>query len=162
MARYRFDCPLRWSDMDVFKHVNNARFMTLYEEARASLMFLQARRLGLHSLESGTVISRHEVDYLRPVNYGDEVRIDLWIARMRNASFEVAYELFGNDQLASRAHSVLVPYNLAAGRPRRLTVAEREFLSAWQDEPAGQDEPSVGGSGEPGAVGSAVPGAHSR
>ncbi len=145
MSRYEYDCPLRWSDMDAFKHVNNARFMTLYEEARASLMFLHARRLGLHTLEAGTVISRHEVDYLRPVSYGDAVRIDLWIDRMRNASFTVAYELFGNGQLASRARSILVPYDLAAGRPRRLTTAERDFLSVWQDVPrsAGQDVPAA-------------------
>ena len=64
-----YEFPLRWSDMDVFGHVNNARFLTLYEEARVALMFRGAREHGLTSLEQGVVISRHEVDYLRPVDY---------------------------------------------------------------------------------------------
>jgi acyl-CoA thioester hydrolase len=131
MARYSYDCPVRWSDLDAFGHVNNARFLTLYEEARAALMFLAARAEGLTTLEAGTVIARHEVDYLRPVDFGEPVRIELWLSEIRNASFRVSYELFDDGQLASRATSVLVPYDLAAGRPRRLSTAERDFLSRW-------------------------------
>jgi acyl-CoA thioester hydrolase len=131
MARYSYDCPVRWSDLDAFGHVNNARFLTLYEEARAALMFLAARAEGLTTLEAGTVIARHEVDYLRPVDFGEPVRIELWLSEIRNASFRVSYELFDAGRLASRATSVLVPYDLAAGRPRRLSTAERDFLSRW-------------------------------
>jgi acyl-CoA thioester hydrolase len=136
MARFRYDCAVRWSDLDAFGHVNNARFLTLYEEARAALMFLKARAAGLTSLEAGTVIVRHEIDYLRPVDYGEPVRIELWIPRIRNASFEVAYELYDNGTLASRATSIAAPYDLAAGRPRRLSAEERAFLTGWTDDQA--------------------------
>lgn len=141
MARFVYRCALRWSDLDAFGHVNNARFLTLYEEARAAIMFLEARRVGLTSLEAGTVVARHEVDYLRPIDYGETVRIELWIPHIRNASFAVHYELFDDDKLASRATSVLVPYDLAAARPRRLAPAEREFLSRWSDDAAPSDVP---------------------
>ena len=57
--RYVFDCPLRWSDLDAYGHVNNARFLTLYEEARVALMFNYARAQGLTSFEAGVVVSRH-------------------------------------------------------------------------------------------------------
>ncbi|BCJ34440.1 thioesterase [Actinocatenispora thailandica] len=133
MARFEYECAVRWSDLDAYGHVNNARFLTLYEEARAALMFLTARTEGITSLEAGTVIARHEVDYLRPVDFGEPVRIELWLSEIRNASFRVCYELFDDGRLASRATSVLVPYDLAAGRPRRLSAAEREFLSRWRD-----------------------------
>ena len=68
--RFVYDCPVRWSDMDAYGHVNNVRFLTLYEEARVALMFVGAREAGVTSLEDGIVIFRHEVDYLRPVDYG--------------------------------------------------------------------------------------------
>ncbi len=126
--------------MDVFGHVNNARFLTLYEEARVALMFNQARQQGLTSFEEGVVISRHEVDYLRPVDYAAAlagpaeppcVRIELWVAELRPSRFVIAYELFDREALASRARSVCVPFDLAAGRPRRLSDPEREFLLPW-------------------------------
>jgi acyl-CoA thioester hydrolase len=134
MARYTYDCVPRWSDMDVYGHVNNARFLTLYEEARVAMMFTGARKAGLTSLEEGVVIARHEVDYLRPVDYGDAVRIEMWLVEIRPSRFVVAYELFDDDVVASRARSVCVPFDLAAGRPRRLSDAEREFLTPWLEE----------------------------
>ena len=131
MARFSVNCPVRWSDMDMYGHVNNSRFLTLYEEARVALMFLAARERGITSLEDGVVIARHEVDYLRPIDYADPVRIELWIEQVRPSRFVVAYELFDKEAVASRARSVCVPFDLAAGRPRRLTDAEREFLLPW-------------------------------
>ena len=117
--------------MDAYGHVNNARFLTLFEEARVAMFFIGARAHGLGSFEEGIVIARHEVDYLRPVDYGDPVRIEMWISDLRVAAFTVAYELYDGDVLASRARSVCVPYNLERGHPRRLTEAERSFLKPY-------------------------------
>ena len=129
--RFTYQVALRWSDMDAYGHVNNARFLTLYEEARVAMFFVGARAHGLASFEEGIVISRHEIDYLRPVHYGHPVRIEMWVAQLRAASFTVAYELFDEGELASRARSVCVPFNLAEGFPRRLTEAERDFLKPY-------------------------------
>jgi acyl-CoA thioester hydrolase len=130
-VNYIHHCALRWSDMDAYGHVNNARFLTLYEEARVALFFAGARQMGLTSFEDGIVISRHEIDYLRPVDYGDPVRIEMWIEEIRPSRFTIAYELFDDDLVASRARSVCVPFDLGNQRPRRLTDAERAFLTEW-------------------------------
>ncbi len=138
--KYVYDSPLRWSDMDAYGHVNNARFLTLYEEARVALFFTGARHMGLTSFEDGIVISRHEVDYLRPVDYGTgpegserapQVRIEMWVEEIRPSRFTIAYELLDLDVIASRARSVCVPFNLDSQRPRRLSDAERDFLAEW-------------------------------
>jgi acyl-CoA thioester hydrolase len=129
--RYVYHCPVRWSDMDVYGHVNNARVLTLYEEARVDLMFKGARERGLTSFEAGIVISRHEVDYLRPVDYGDPVRIEMWVEEVRSSRFTIAYELLDGEAVASRARSVCVPFNLERQAPRRLSEAERSFLEEW-------------------------------
>ena len=131
VGRYVYQCALRWSDMDAYGHVNNARFLTLYEEARVALLFTAAKVAGVESLERGVVISRHEIDYLRPVDYGDPVRIELWLEEIRASRFIVAYELFDNERVASRARTVCVPFDLANGRPRRISDDERRFLSPW-------------------------------
>jgi acyl-CoA thioester hydrolase len=129
--RFVYECPVRWSDLDAFGHVNNARFITLFEEARVALMFVGGKEAGLTSFEEGIVIHRHEVDYLRPVDYGPVVRIEMWVSEMRASRFTVSYELFDGDQLASRAASVCVPFDLVTQRPRRLSDAERAFLTPW-------------------------------
>ncbi|MEV4756069.1 thioesterase family protein [Micromonospora sp. NPDC049559] len=146
-VRYTYHCTLRWSDLDAFGHVNNARFLTLYEEARVALMFTAARARGLTSFAEGVVIARHEVDYLRPVDYalggdgGDAaptVRIEMWVEELRASRFTLGYELFDAGALASRARSVLVPFDLRRQAPRRLTEQEREFLRPYAAPQAGE------------------------
>jgi acyl-CoA thioester hydrolase len=131
--RFVYECPVRWSDLDAFGHVNNARFLTLFEEARVALMFVGAKEAGVTSFEQGIVIYRHEVDYLRPVDYGPVVRIEMWVSELRASRFTVSYELFDGDELASRAASVCVPFDMATQRPRRLSDAERAFLKPWSE-----------------------------
>ncbi|MEH0973448.1 thioesterase family protein [Micromonospora sp. CPCC 205546] len=138
--RFVYHCTLRWSDLDAYGHINNSRFLTLYEEARVALMFAGGRAWGVGSFADGVVISRHEIDYLRPVEYAlgrataeaaPTVRIELWVEEIRRASFTVAYELFDGEVLASRARSVLVPFDLTRQRPRRITPEERTFLLTY-------------------------------
>ncbi|MGK5440735.1 acyl-CoA thioesterase [Micromonospora sp. URMC 105] len=142
--RFVYHCTLRWSDLDAYGHVNNSRFLTLYEEARVALMFAGGRAWGVGSFADGVVIRRHEVDYLRPVDYAlgrataeaaPTVRIELWVEEIRASRFTVAYELYDGDVLASTARSVLVPFDLEAKRPRRITSDEHAFLLAYA--PAG-------------------------
>lgn len=126
--------------MDAYGHVNNARILTLYEEARVALFFRGAREMGLTSFEDGIVIARHEVDYLRPMDYGADsagarrapvVRIEMWVEEIRASRFTISYELYDAEVVASRARSVCVPFNLEKQYPRRLTDAERAFLEDW-------------------------------
>ena len=126
--------------MDAYGHVNNARFLTLYEQARVALFFTGARQMGITSFEDGIVIARHEIDYLRPVDYGTGpdgadrpalVRIEMWVEEIRASRFTIGYELFDVEVVASQARSVCVPFNLDNQRPRRLSDAERDFLAGW-------------------------------
>ncbi|WP_422774634.1 acyl-CoA thioesterase [Plantactinospora sp. WMMC1484] len=143
--RYVYDCTLRWSDLDAYGHVNNARFLTLYEEARVALMFAGARDRGVDSFAEGVVIYRHEIDYLRPVEYAlgrataeraPSVRIEMWVEDLRQSRFTIGYELFDGEVLASRARSVLVPFDLKKQRARRLTDQEQDFLRPYLLEPS--------------------------
>ncbi|HEY9390340.1 MAG TPA: thioesterase family protein [Mycobacteriales bacterium] len=144
MSRHTYLCPLRWADMDPFGHVNNTLFVAYLEQARVDLLFHRASQEGIRTISEGTVVARHEIDYLRPVRYQHRpLRIDIWCSRIAGASFTMDYEIFdgtdgttgsktgAREWLAARARSLLVPYDLAAGRPRRLTPGEREFLGGY-------------------------------
>jgi acyl-CoA thioester hydrolase len=87
------------------------------------------------SFSGGTVIARHEIDYLAPVVYHPEpLRLELWVAEVRGAAFTVHYEVFDGGRLAARARSVLVPFDFDIDRPRRLTDDERAALAGFGDD----------------------------
>lgn len=53
MARHIYRCPLRWSDMDAFGHVNNVVFLRYLEEARIDFMFRLAPGTGRRRSPAG-------------------------------------------------------------------------------------------------------------
>ncbi|MBL1066477.1 thioesterase family protein [Streptomyces sp. 7-21] len=138
--RHVYRCPLRWSDMDAFGHVNNVVFLRYLEEARIDLFFRVAREADAGTFASGSVVAHHEIDYLRPLTYRPEpVTIELWVTRLGGASLTVAYEVKDERETYARASTVVVPYDLAEGRPRRLTPQERTFAEKYRDDAHGDD-----------------------
>ncbi|WP_328677786.1 acyl-CoA thioesterase [Streptomyces sp. NBC_00322] len=138
MARYIYRCPLRWSDMDAFGHVNNTVFLRYLEEARIDFMFRLAPGDGSPSFSGGSVVARHEIDYKRPLVHRHEpVIIELWVTKISAASLTIAYEVKdaeGPSDVYVRASTIVVPYDLAAERPRRISAEEKSFLLKYMDD----------------------------
>ena len=128
----------RWSDMDAFGHVNHASTVTLLEEARIDLLFSEASRHGAVGIADGVVVARLVIDYHQPLlANGSEVRVEISVREMRPASFTLDYTvrsgLSQEDSVVATAETMLVPFDLEAGRPRRLSEEERDFLAAWKN-----------------------------
>ena len=131
MSRFVYACHMRWGDMDAYAHVNNTSYVTYLEQARVAMFF--DRYDG--SFARGTVIARHEIDYLRPVVYHPEpLRIELWVDEIRGAWFQVRYEVYDGATLAARAATRCVAFDFATDRPRRLSAEERSVLAGFNDE----------------------------
>ncbi|WP_410671983.1 acyl-CoA thioesterase [Amycolatopsis sp. cmx-4-68] len=123
----------RWTDMDVYGHINHAKMVTLLEEARIPLLFEGAVEAGLEQLPKGIVVVRLEVAYKAPVVVsGQQLRVDIDLTELRAASFTLAYRVHTgpaeSDPVAVTAETVLAPYDTVALRPRRLSPVESEFL----------------------------------
>ena len=136
MARFVHEVHMRWSDMDAYRHINNTAYLAYLEQARVAMFFDRARDIDA-GFSSGTIISRHEITYRRPVVYHPEpLRLELWVDGVRGASFTVHYEVFDGDVLAARASTEVVTFDFSIDRPRRLTDGERVILAGFADEPA--------------------------
>jgi acyl-CoA thioester hydrolase len=137
----RFDVriPLRWADMDAYQHVNHARTVTLLEEARVALVFRRAGEDGAGGWSDGLFVAALQVDYKRQIAYeGQSVLVSMWVGQVQAASFMLHYEVrtgsSAEDPVAVIARTQMVPFDLSANRPRRLALAEREFLARWADD----------------------------
>ncbi|MEU2441157.1 acyl-CoA thioesterase [Streptomyces rubradiris] len=127
--RHIYRCPLRWADMDAYGHVNNVVFLRYLEEARVDFLFRPDKEF-----KQGSVVARHEIDYKRQLVHRHEpVTVELWVSEIKAASFTLAYEVKDDDLVYARASTVIVPFDFAAQRPRRITAEERDFLQEYTD-----------------------------
>ena len=130
--RHRFRCAMRWSDMDAYGHVNNVVFLTYLEESRVDMLFALGSEHGGKALAEGVLVAHHEIDYKRPLVYHPRgVDIAMWVGYIKGASFQIRYEVRDEETVFATAASVLVPYDLEAARPRRVSQQERDFLTKY-------------------------------
>jgi acyl-CoA thioester hydrolase len=101
------------------------------------MLRVHAPATGGEQLAEGTVVVRHEVEFVSPLVFRPEpVRIESWVTRIRAASFTMAYEVLderpdGRRRVYARARTLLTPYVFAQERPRRISQAEREVLEQF-------------------------------
>lgn len=148
MAKLNLAIPMRWSDIDGYGHVNNARMLTILEEARIKAFWggsadpthhvpEAAMFSGGLGSDTNTLIVRQEIEYLRPVPYMREpLRVDLWVSKIGGASLDVCYEVYDDTgRVAAHAITVIVVVDAHDGRPRRLREEERVGWEKWHDTP---------------------------
>src|ERR1044071_2600066 len=92
-VRHRYECPMRWADLDQLGHVNNVVYVDYLQEARVSM--LRAHGRGPEALAEGLVVVRPEVTYLKPLAFDFRpVSIECCVTDIRAATFTMAYEVF--------------------------------------------------------------------
>lgn len=128
-----YDTPVRvrWSDLDAFGHVNNARMLTLLEEARVDWLFVAARADGVDRLTDGIVVAEARIRYRRAITFGAHVIVSMHVSQLSSASFTVSYEVQSDGELAVQAETMLVPVDPTSFRPRRLDAAEKAYLAQF-------------------------------
>jgi acyl-CoA thioester hydrolase len=129
--RYEASVPVRWSDLDAFGHVNNARTLTLLEEARVDWLFVDAAAKGVERLSRGVVVADVHATYHAPIGHGRPVTVSMAIVQLRAADFVVDYVVTAGEDLAVTATTRIVAVDETTFRPRRLEPAERSFLQQY-------------------------------
>jgi acyl-CoA thioester hydrolase len=119
----------RFSDLDIYNHVNNAVYLTYFEEARVAF----SRAAGLRALytrEAATILARAEIDYKAPSLLGDALHIDVWCDEIRRSSFSYAYRIRrpATGTLIATGKSVQVCFNFELNAAVRIPESWRALL----------------------------------
>ena len=127
----RYPVQVRFSDVDVYRHVNNVTYFEYFQEARIHYFEELGRRRSGQFERPVLVIARKEVDYRVPVLHRPEpYDAWSWISRVGNTSFDVQSELCDGDTVLARAHTTAVVVDPDAQRPTPPDPAFRDALLA--------------------------------
>lgn len=138
--RHRYECPLRWADLDILGHINNVRYVDYLQEARGALLRDCLHAAGVERVEGGGyVVVRHEVGFRAPMRFGRApVIVESWVSGIHGGSFTLDHEIFheaadGQRTVYLRARTVVAPFVVATGAPRRITAEERAALAPYAE-----------------------------
>jgi len=125
---------VRWSDIDMYQHVNHATMVTILEEARVD--FLQEPFAG-DIATIGLLIHEVRVLYKGQLRLADSpLQVTMWTKRLRAVDFTLGYEVRSVQDAPDSRPAVIAETQLAAvhieeQRLVRLSPAHRDYLQRW-------------------------------
>lgn len=122
------EVTLRYSDMDVLGHLNNAVYASLFEAGRVAYveqMLLEVTPPGL-----GFVIVRLTIDFKTEARYPGIARIETAVTRIGGSSLVFAQTLSVGGRLSAAAEGICALFDLKERRAVRLPEPMRERIAA--------------------------------
>ena len=107
---FQYKIRTRFRDIDAFKHINNATFLSYFEDAR--ILFF--KRWGVNFKEKSLIVASVKVDYISQVNHPSELTICQKICRIGNKSFDNFSVIFHQGKIVCAATTTIVCYDFSS------------------------------------------------
>ena len=121
MSDFRFYHPIevRYGDLDPQGHLNNAKFVTFFEQGRIRYI----RHLGLFKegqsfMDIGVILADIHIAYKKPVEWGTPVKVGTRTLRIGNKSMTVEQTIVHaeTEELFAVGEVVMVAYDYHMGK----------------------------------------------
>tara|TARA_Y100001970_G_scaffold246609_1_gene314697 strand:+ start:143 stop:550 length:408 start_codon:yes stop_codon:yes gene_type:complete len=97
---FHHETKTRWKDLDAFQHINNAVFLSYFEDARVSLF----KRWSIKPGGKSIIVARAIVNYYKQLKHPSNFLIGQKVSRLGNSSFDIESTMFNkNNKIISSA-----------------------------------------------------------
>jgi acyl-CoA thioester hydrolase len=137
MSPFRFYHPVevRYGDLDPQGHVNNAKYLTYFEQARVQYTI----GLGLFSkdqsfMEIGVIIADIHITYLEPIYFGKEIKVGVHVAKLGFKSMTWEQNIIDAEtgKELAKGEVVLVTYDYKKGNTIPIPQQWREKITEFE------------------------------
>ena len=134
--RYRLDIRVVFRDVDFYRHVNNAVYITYMETARIDYCAVAFGK-PLGSAQNVIMASQH-FDYEKQAQYDDRLVMGCRTSRIGTKSLDFTYELWRAGERIGHGLSTLVAFDYEANRSIAVPEEWRRRIAAYElVEPVG-------------------------
>jgi len=122
--------PIRWGDMDMMGHVNNAKYFTYIETARVD--WFGSIGCEPNPEGEGPVLINASCTFLKQLEYPGEIEIRTFVGAFGRSSFKTFHEIRRVDQpdvLSAEGAAKVVWVDFVAGKSKPLPDEVRERMT---------------------------------
>lgn len=131
--KYKTAIEIRFADIDLMGHVNNALYATYMEISRAKYW---KQAIGWDWKKTAVVIAKATITYIRPIHLEDILSIYVRTSRIGETRFDLEYlfvkKEFGKEVICSTAKTVCVAYDFISKLPVSIPSRERNKMIAYE------------------------------
>jgi acyl-CoA thioester hydrolase len=137
MSDFRFYHPIevRYGDLDPQGHVNNAKHLTYFEQARIAYWI----NMGLFTkdqsfMELGVILADVHITYLAPIYFGQNVKVGVHVAKLGNKSMTWEQNIVDADtgRELTKGEVVVVAYDYVTQKTIPVSQNWREKIIRFE------------------------------
>ncbi|MDF3079353.1 MAG: acyl-CoA thioesterase [Sphingobacteriaceae bacterium] len=130
---FRTTIPVRFADLDSFGKVYDAVYLTYFEIARSKYL----KEVVKWDWESiGVMIGKSEINYIKPIQNGDELNAYVRTSRTGNSSFDLDYVLaiktLDGEIVCTTGRTVCIAYNFQEKHPEPIPFYQLEKMTKFE------------------------------
>ena len=137
MSDFRFYYPIevRYGDLDPQGHVNNAKYLTYFEQARLAYWI----QLGLFAkdqsfMELGVILADVHITYFEPIYYGQSIKVGVHVSKLGNKSMTWEQNIVDGDtgKELAKGEVIVVAYDYKEEKTISIPVEWREKIIEFE------------------------------
>ena len=127
---------VRGYHLDLYSHVNNARYLEFLEEARWSLFEERGDLPKFLASRLALIVVNINIDYRYPATMGDELEIESSVKSISNRSTVIQQwvRLAGSDTVVAKADVTLVAFDGAQNKAVQIDGELKTLLESMLDQ----------------------------
>lgn len=137
MSQFHFYHPIevRYGDLDPQGHLNNAKHLTYFEQARIEYWI----KMGFFTkdqsfMEIGVIVADVHITYLEPVYFGQNIKVGVRVAKLGTKSMTWEQNIIDadTDRELARGELVIVAYDYKQEKTIAIPQEWREKITAFE------------------------------
>ncbi len=135
MSRHQSTIKVRGFHLDIYQHVNNARYLEFLEEARWAMLEDRGELQWFHDHGLAFVIVNININYRAAATMGQTLVIDSWFSKVGQRSAVVSQEvhLEGSNTPVADAAITFVCLDQKTGKPAAIEGELKSYLERHLD-----------------------------
>lgn len=134
--KHKTEIQLRFKDVDMMGHVNNANYFSFAELARLRYFDQVVGEDTDWHTQHGLILARFEIDLRQALSYGDKVFVYTRCSRLGNKSFDLSFVMtIENDSevvTAAEGKSVIACYDYELKASKEIPADRRRKIEAFE------------------------------
>ena len=137
MSQFRFYHPIevRYGDLDPQGHLNNAKYLTYFEQARISYWI----KMGFFTkdqsfMELGVILADVHITYLEPVYFGQSIKVGVHVTKLGNKSMRWEQNVVDADtgKELAKGEVIIVAYDYQQEKTIPIPQEWREKIAEFE------------------------------
>ena len=137
MSQFRFYHPIevRYGDLDPQGHLNNAKYLTYFEQARISYWI----KMGFFTkdqsfMELGVILADVHITYLEPVYFGQNIKVGVHVTKLGNKSMRWEQNVVDADtgKELAKGEVIIVAYDYKQEKTIPIPQEWREKITEFE------------------------------